>query len=106
MDVSRTADSRSSNALIAATVLAVGLLGNAAMLLHSLQANRLALQRTQAVALAADMADRMRANRAAAASFALAAGTTLAAPATSCDGRQPVQPAQVAALELVIGSSP
>ena len=54
-------------ALIAATVLAVGMLGNAAMLLRSLQANRMALQRTQAVALAADMADRMRADRLAAA---------------------------------------
>ena len=87
-------------ALISATVLAVGMLGNAAMLLHSLQANRLALQRTQAVALAADMADRIRADRAAAASFTLAADTTLAAPATSCDGANPCSPEEVAAIEL------
>jgi len=87
-------------ALVAATVLAVGMLGNAAMLLHSLQANRLALQRTQAVALAADMADRMRADRVAAASFALATDTMLAAPATSCDAANPCSPEEVAAIEL------
>jgi len=87
-------------ALIAATVLAVGMLGNAAMLLHSLQANRLALQRTQAVALAADIADRMRAVRVAAASFTLAAGRTLAAPATSCDAANPCSPEEIAAIEL------
>lgn len=87
-------------ALISATVLAVGMLGHAAMLLQSLQANRLALQRTQAVALAADMADRIRADRAAAASFTLAADTTLAAPATSCDGANSCSPEEVAAIEL------
>ena len=37
------------NALVAATVLAIGLLGSAAMLVHSLQTSRLALQQTQAV---------------------------------------------------------
>ncbi len=87
-------------ALVAATVLAVGMLGSAAMLLRSLQANRLALQRTQAVVLAADMADRIRADRNAAASFALAAGTTLGAPTLSCDAANPCIPADVAAVEL------
>jgi len=87
-------------ALVAATVLAVGMLGNAAMLLHSLQANRLALQRTQAVALAADIADRMRADRVAATSFTLTEGTTLAAPATSCDAANPCSPEMIAAIEL------
>ena len=43
--------------LVAATVLAIGMLGHAAMLVHSLQASRLALHRTQAVALAADIAE-------------------------------------------------
>jgi len=86
-------------ALIAAAVLAVGMLGNATMLLHSLQTNRLALQRTQAVAMAADMADRIRANRAAAASFALAAGTMLAPAAKSCNAAHPCSPSDVAAVD-------
>ena len=90
------------NALIAATVLAIGLLGNAAMLVHSLQVSRLALQHTQAVALAADMADRLRANRSAGAAFALAAGTTLDAPAQPCATVDQCSPQQVAALELYL----
>lgn len=88
------------NALIAATVLAIGLLGNAMMLVHSLQTSRLALQRTQAVALAADMADRLRAGLAAGTSFAFAQGTTLDAPATPCATVNECSPQQVAALEL------
>jgi type IV pilus assembly protein PilV len=88
------------NALIAATVLAIGLLGNAAMVVHSLQTSRLALQHTQAVALAADMADRLRANSSAGAAFALAEGTILDAPATPCATVDPCNPQQVAALEL------
>ena len=87
-------------ALIAATVLAVGMLGGGMMLLHSLQAHRLALQRTQAVALAADMAERMRADHVAAASFTLAAGETLDMPPISCDAVNPCSPEDVAAIEL------
>jgi type IV pilus assembly protein PilV len=49
--------------LVALLVLSVGMLGIAALYLDSLRASRAALVRTQAVALAADMADRMRANR-------------------------------------------
>jgi type IV pilus assembly protein PilV len=103
----RTARSNSGgfaliNALIAATVLAIGLLGNAAMLVHSLQTSRLALQHTQAVALAADMADRLRANSSTGAAFALAAGTILDAPATPCTNVDQCNPQQVAALELYL----
>jgi len=53
-------------ALVALLVLSIGLLGVAAMQLSSLQANNGAFQRTQATFLAQDIADRMRANRAAA----------------------------------------
>ena len=60
-------------AMVALIVLAVGLLGIAALYVESLSASRSALLRTQAVNLAADMADRIRANRAA--SVAYAAGT-------------------------------
>lgn len=49
--------------LVALVVLSIGLLGVAAMILDSLRASRAALLRTQAVTLAADMADRIRANR-------------------------------------------
>lgn len=51
--------------LVALVVLAVGLLGAAAMLLESLQGSRIALERSRAVVLAGDMAERLRANRAA-----------------------------------------
>jgi type IV pilus assembly protein PilV len=90
------------NALIAATVLAIGLLGNAAMLVHSLQTSRLALQHTQAVALASDMADRLRANSSAGAAFTLAQGTILDAPATACETAGQCNAQQVATLELYL----
>jgi type IV pilus assembly protein PilV len=90
------------NALVAATVLAIGLLGNAAMLVHSLQQSRLALQHTLAVGMAADMADRLRASSSAGADFALAPGTTLDAPATPCTTVNQCSPQQVAAIELYL----
>jgi len=49
--------------MVALIVLSVGLLGIAAMYVETLRANRTSLFRTQAVTLASDIADRMRANR-------------------------------------------
>jgi len=49
--------------LIALIVLSIGMLGIAALYLDTLQASRSALHRTTAVTLAADLADRIRANR-------------------------------------------
>lgn len=49
--------------LIALVVLTVGMLGIAALYLESLRSSRDALYYTHAVGLAADMADRIRANR-------------------------------------------
>jgi type IV pilus assembly protein PilV len=49
--------------LVALVVLAIGLLGIAALYLSSLQAGRTAIYRTEAVNLAADLADRIRMNR-------------------------------------------
>jgi type IV pilus assembly protein PilV len=49
--------------LVALVVLSVGMLGIASLYITSLKANRSALVRTQAVNLAADIADRIRANR-------------------------------------------
>ena len=50
-------------ALVALVVLSIGMLGIAALHVESLRSGRTALTRTTAVALAADMADRIRANR-------------------------------------------
>lgn len=48
--------------LVALVVLSIGMLGIAALYVESLKAGRTAIYRTQAVSLAADMADRIRAN--------------------------------------------
>lgn len=60
--------------LIALLVLSIGLLGLAGMQTLSLKFNTIAYQRTQATALAYDMADRMRANRQAALDGAYTSG--------------------------------
>jgi type IV pilus assembly protein PilV len=69
--------------LVALVVLAIGLLGIAALYLNSLQAGRTAIYRTQAINLAADLADRIRMNRTAQAAY----GTAFAdaeAPVGTC----------------------
>lgn len=58
-------------ALVALVVLSIGMLGIAALYVESLRAGRSAIYRTQAVNLASDMADRIRANRNARASYVL-----------------------------------
>lgn len=55
--------------LVALVVLAIGMLGIAALYLNSLQAGRSAIYRTQAVNLAADLADSIRGNRTARAAY-------------------------------------
>ena len=50
-------------ALVALLVLSVGMLGIAVLFVESLQAGRSAQLRTLAVSIAADLADRIRANR-------------------------------------------
>jgi type IV pilus assembly protein PilV len=52
--------------LVALVILSVGLLGIAALHVESVKSARSAMLRTKAVALAADMAEKMRANRTAA----------------------------------------
>lgn len=56
--------------LVTLVILTIGLLGIAALYLNSLQSGRTAVYRTQAVNLAADLADRVRANRTAQAAYA------------------------------------
>ncbi len=63
-------------ALVALLVLSIGMLGIAALYVESLRAGRSAVYHTQAVNLAADMADRIRANRGAAGAWALSATAT------------------------------
>ncbi len=55
--------------LVALVVLAIGLLGIAALYLNSLQSGRTAIYRTQAINFAADLADRIRMNRTAQAAY-------------------------------------
>jgi len=64
-------------ALVALVVLAIGLLGIAALYLDSLRGGRTAIYRSQAVNSAADLADRIRNNRDAVTSY----GSTFTATA-------------------------
>ncbi|WP_405222589.1 type IV pilus modification protein PilV [Lentisalinibacter sediminis] len=57
-------------ALIAMVVMSVGMLGIAGLYLQTLQAGRTSQFRTQAVTLAGDVADRIRANRTAGIAYA------------------------------------
>ena len=86
--------------LIVAVVMAVGLLGGVALLLTGLRASRVAMQQTGAATLAADLADRIRANRSAGPAYALGAGTLLASPAKHCQSTGECAPQDVAALDL------
>ena len=61
--------------LVAATILAVGLLGMAALLGSAMQSNQHASARTQAVMLGGDMLDRMRANDANAENYVSSQGS-------------------------------
>lgn len=56
-------------ALVALVILSVGMLGIAGLYVSGVKAGRSALLRTQAVNLASDMADRIRANRRAAVAY-------------------------------------
>jgi len=82
--------------LVALVVLAVGMLGVASLFGISLHSGSSAIARMQAVNLAADIADRIRANRRAAGAYAGAAANNgcTGAAAVSCS------PAQMAADDL------
>lgn len=56
--------------LVALLVISIGMLGLAALYVETLRMNRTAIYRTQAVNLAADMAERIRANAAAGVAYA------------------------------------
>jgi len=72
--------------LVALVVLTVGMLGIAAVYLEGLRSSRTAMLRTQAVMLAADMSDRIRANRYVfSGAQAYDPATAVAAANTACD---------------------
>lgn len=70
--------------LVALVVLGVGMLGTATLYVSALQAKTTALSRMQAINLAYDMADRIRANRTAGSGYAIATLTAAATPTVNC----------------------
>ena len=86
--------------LVVMVVMAVGLLGGLALVLHGLRASRVALEQTGAVNLAADLADRIRANRTAGPAYALGTGTVLPPPAKACRSAGECDAGDVAAHDL------
>ena len=87
--------------LVALVVLAVGMLGMAVLLVEGLQGSRSALEHTQAVNLASDIAERMRANRAAGRAYDTADGTPDPALDAGCeDAAGPCEPAAMAGNDL------
>ena len=75
--------------LIALVIMSVGMLGIASLYVQSMQAGRTSLFRHNAVTLAGDVADRMRANPTAAAAYAGAgADNSCVAMGTNCSNVQ------------------
>jgi len=97
--------------LVALVVLSVGMLGTATLYVTSLQAKTTAISRMQAINLATDMADRIRANRSVLASPAYAiaqaavAPTPLACIQTISTAAVTCTPDQMAAADLFMWSN-
>ena len=85
--------------LVALVVLAVGMLGIAGLFVMTLKAGGNAINRMQAVNLAQDIADRIRANKTAVVAYAYAGGATVD---NNCEGPAAVDcvPALLAANDL------
>ncbi|MEZ5562046.1 MAG: type IV pilus modification protein PilV [Gammaproteobacteria bacterium] len=79
--------------LVALVVMSVGMLGIAALYLEGLRAGRTAIYRTTAVNLAADMADRIRANQRAGNAYA---GNGPGADQSCVNGDEDCTPAELA----------
>jgi type IV pilus assembly protein PilV len=91
--------------LVTLVILSVGLLGTATLYVTSMQTKTTAQSRMQAVNLAADIADRMRANRNAGDDYELEEATALTtAPTASCTTTNCTS-AQMAALDLYLWSA-
>ena len=81
--------------LVALLVLSIGLLGISAMVGNSIRFTDTAAMQSQAVALAYDIADRIRANQSSVGSYVIAAGATISTPpdcyTAMCTGAQLAQ---------------
>jgi type IV pilus assembly protein PilV len=86
--------------LVAAAVLAVGLLGHAALLVSALQTERDAAQRATAATLTASMAERIRSNSSAGAAYALDPDAAAPLPLPTCELSIPSDAAARAACDL------
>lgn len=86
-------------ALVALVVMSIGLLGIAALYVESLRSGTSALLRSQAVALASDMADRIRANPTAAGAYDKAVDATGAVVA-NCENATGCTPAEMASTDI------
>ena len=92
-------------ALIALLILSIGMLGIAALLVETLRADRAALTRTRAVALAADMAERIQANASAALAYEKGADNA-GALATACNSGSGIcSPIEMAANDIALWNS-
>jgi type IV pilus assembly protein PilV len=87
-------------ALVALVVLSIGMLGIAALHVESLRSGRSALLRTQAIVLATDMADRIRANPTATISYRKAENDTGTVTAACNPAGAGCTPAQMAAHDI------
>jgi len=72
--------------MVAMVIFAVGMLGLAGIQALSLEGSHSSYSRSQAVLLAYEMVDRMKANSSAGANYISTAATAVAQPATLCDG--------------------
>jgi type IV pilus assembly protein PilV len=70
--------------LVTIVVISVGMLGIAALYIESLKAGQTAVLRTRAVALAADMADRIRTNQAGGATYDVGPDAVGVVPPNAC----------------------
>lgn len=87
--------------LIALVVLSIGMLGIGALYVSSLQSARTAIVRTKAVTFAADLADRIRSNRAGLAAYA-GAPTDFGCADTTANTTVLCTPAQMASHDLFL----
>lgn len=92
--------------LVALVIMAIGLLGISGLYVESLRANRTSLLRTQAVNLANDIADRIRANRGGQAAYVKVVGTAPTAEKTclaeACSALQ-IAKADLVAWDTTVG---
>jgi type IV pilus assembly protein PilV len=86
--------------LIAVVLLAIGLLGNAALLIAGLQAERNAANLATAATLAADLGERIRANQEAGLAYAINPDAAAPLPAPACALAAPFAAAARAACDL------